>query len=205
MQASPHTAHGLAPVPTSRVDYYLLALRWLIFGGVSVITLSFGRSAYEGGVGAGTVVSPWVAVIILAAYNLPVSAFIWRLRPLASGRLGGLLLADVVLATIITALTGGGGSLFSLLFMIPILEAGLAYRWRIAIPLVATISLLSLLASLRRNLRIGIGEDMGQGSDQAAPPNKRPDTYPAPAYLPHCRQISIGKAYYRRDATARHA
>ena len=45
--------------------------------------------------------------IIIPAYNLPVSAFVWRLRPLVSGRIGGLLLADVILATIITALTGG--------------------------------------------------------------------------------------------------
>jgi hypothetical protein len=59
-----------------------------------------------------------------------------------------LLLTDVVLATIITALTGGGGSLFSLLFVIAIVEAGLAYRWRVALALIATISLFSLLASL---------------------------------------------------------
>jgi len=147
MQTS-HAAHWLARVPSPRVDYYLLGLRWLIFVGVSVITLSSGTSSYEGAVDAGAIVSPWVAVIIIAAYNLPVSAFVWRLRPLASGRLGGLLLADVVLATIITALIGGGGSLFTLLFVIAIVEAGLAYRWRIAMPLVATISLLSLLASL---------------------------------------------------------
>ncbi len=51
---------------------------------MSVITLSFGRSAYEGGVGAGTVVSPWVAVIILAAYNLPFFVFPVRCNPFFS-------------------------------------------------------------------------------------------------------------------------
>lgn len=148
MQASSHVTHGLAPVPSPRGDYFLLALRWLIFGGVSVITLSSGRSAYEGAVDAGTIVSPWLATLIIAAYYIPVSFFVWRHRPLVTGRMGGLLLADGVLATIITALTGGGGSLFSLLFVIPIVEAGLAYRWRVALALIATIGLCSLLASL---------------------------------------------------------
>ncbi len=148
MQPSSHATQGLASVPTPRGDYFLLALRWLIFGGVSVITLSSGRSAYEGAVDAGTIVSPWLATLIIAAYYIPVSFFVWRHRPLVTGRMGGLLLADGVLATIITVLTGGGGSLFSLLFVIPIVEAGLAYRWRAALALIATIGLCSLLASL---------------------------------------------------------
>ncbi len=87
-------------------------------------------------------------LILVAGYSLLISGLIWRLQPLATGRIGWLLLSDVVVATLITTLTGGAGSLFFLLFMIAIVEAGLAYRWHVTIALIATISLLSLLAAV---------------------------------------------------------
>lgn len=148
MPPSPHSTRWLAFVPFSRIDYYLLALRWLIFVSVSVVILGFDISFLLGDVNAGAPVSLQLATIITAAYNILVSIFVWRFQPLATQRIGWLLLVDVALATLITALTGGGGSIFIYLFGIAVVEAGLAYRWRVAIALVATISLLSLLAAI---------------------------------------------------------
>lgn len=147
MRPTTKAAQSLAFVPFPHADYYLLALRWLAFVGMSAITLGFDLNPVMGETAVESPISLPAAILIIAAYNIPISLLVWRLRPLATGRIGWLLLADVVAATLITALTGGGGSLFYFLFAIAVIEAGLAYCWRVAIALVATISLASLLTT----------------------------------------------------------
>jgi K+-sensing histidine kinase KdpD len=147
MPSSSQSTHWLALVPIPRVDSYLLALRWIIILGVSVIALSLGRNSYfEAGDTEIWVSEPWTVLAVVAGYNLLVSIFAWRRQPLAQGRVGWLLLADGVQAVLVTALTGGSGSFFSLLFLVAIVEAGLAFRWPVAVAITTSISMLSIVA-----------------------------------------------------------
>src|SRR5512134_518996 len=105
----------IVPVPIPQVDHYLLAMRWIIILGVSAIALSLGRNSYFGARDAGVWLSePLIVLSAVAGYNLLVSLFVWRIQPLAQGRVGWLLLADGTQAVLVTALTGGSGSFFSL-------------------------------------------------------------------------------------------
>lgn len=139
----------IMPVPIPQVDHYLLAMRWIIILGVSAITLSLGRNSYFEAGDSGIFVSePLIVLAVVAAYNVLVSIFVWRIQPLAQGRVGWLLLTDGAQAVLATALTGGSGSFFFLLFLVVIVEAGLAFQWPVAVAMTTSISVLSIAAVL---------------------------------------------------------
>lgn len=149
MAQSLRPSQWITPVPIPQVDHYLLAMRWIIILGVSAIALTLGRNSYFEAGDAGVWVSdPLVVLSVVAGYNLLVSIFVWRRQPLARGRVGWLLLADGLQAVLVTALTGGSGSFFSLLFLVVIVEAGLAFQWPVAVAMTTSISVLSIVAVL---------------------------------------------------------
>jgi K+-sensing histidine kinase KdpD len=142
------------PVPIPQVDHYLLALRWIIILGVSAIALTLGRNSYFGEGEAGVWVSdPLIVLSAVAGFNVLVSILVWRMQPLAQGRVGWLLLADGAQAVLVTALTGGSGSFFFLLFLVAIVEAGLTFRWPVAVAMTSSISMLSVAAVMLNPLQ----------------------------------------------------
>jgi hypothetical protein len=84
MSQSPRLSQWITPVPIPQVDYYLLAMRWIIILGVSAIALSLRRNSYFGEGDAGIWLSdPLIVLSAVAAYSLLVSLFVWRMQPLA--------------------------------------------------------------------------------------------------------------------------
>jgi len=127
--------------PIALIDRYLLALRWALIavaGGASV----WGRFHEQASV------APWAVWLAVIAYNLPLSWYVWRVRPVAHGHAGWLVLADVLQGLMTTVLTGGYYSFFFLLFLQPITEAALAFAWRVAAMFVVGVDALFLAAGL---------------------------------------------------------
>jgi K+-sensing histidine kinase KdpD len=139
----------ITPLPIPQVDHYLLAMRWIIVLGVAVIVLGLGRNSYFVGSNAEILISGPLAVLpLIMGFNLMVSTFVWLMRPLARGRVTWLLLADGIQAVLVTASTGGSDSLYFLLFLISMVEAGLSFTWPISVAVTSSISMLSVMAVL---------------------------------------------------------
>ena len=132
-------------IPIPQIDRFLLSIRWAALLGVSVVIVGTeASSVYHEFYGA-ALVSPLAALPIVICYNLALSILIWQKQPLVKGQVGWLLLADVFQATLFTALTGGLGSFFFILFPIAIIETTLVVRWQTALALTAGICLLYIL------------------------------------------------------------
>jgi K+-sensing histidine kinase KdpD len=127
----------MTPIP--HFDYYLLAMRWIAILGVGLISLFSGSKE-------GMLVNPITALVVFIGYNFLVSIFIRQNQPLSGKQVGWLLLGDVIQAILATPLTGGDLSSYYFLFLLAITEAALAFQWRTALALIATIDTLQVMA-----------------------------------------------------------
>lgn len=131
------------PLP-KETDAYLLALRWgmivataIVYWVVRFPALASPQPAF--------LLDPRLVFIALLAYNVPVSFYSLRERPIATGRPWLLLLSDTILSLGLVGLTGGHLSAFFLIFLIAIIEAALAFRWQTALVLLVFLDALQLL------------------------------------------------------------
>lgn len=136
----------LVPAAIPHIDLYLLAFRWIVLLGVSVIILGPGTvSTAEEQYGL-AFIKPTTALPVVIGFNLFLSLMIWQRQPLATGRGGWLLAVDVLQAILVTALTGGLGSSFFILFPLTTIEVAMALEWHTAF--VITVGLAALHAVL---------------------------------------------------------
>jgi signal transduction histidine kinase len=130
--------------PIATIDRHLLLARWGIILAVGIPSILRGFQGVSP-------VPPFAVTLIIGAYNLPVSLYIWYRRPLARGRSGWLILGDLAQATLAVVLTGGYRSYFSLLFLLPITEIALSFAWRTALIFILIVSVLQVpLGSFRQ-------------------------------------------------------
>ncbi|HFC08524.1 MAG TPA: GAF domain-containing protein [Chloroflexi bacterium] len=131
------------PLP-EEIDAYLLALRWGMLVATAIIywLVRFPPSASPP---PAFLLDPRLVFIALLAYNVPVSLYCLRERPIAAGRPWLLLLSDTVISLGLVGLTGGHLSAFFLIFLIAIIEAALAFRWQTALVLIVLLDTLQLL------------------------------------------------------------
>ncbi|MCD6290199.1 MAG: hypothetical protein J7M34_06815 [Anaerolineae bacterium] len=132
--------------PIIWVDQYLVFIRW---GSILAIGITSMFKGFQGE----TIISPLVALLLVTAYNLPISFYVWRAQPLARGSAGWLLLSDVLQSTVAVVLTGGYRSFFFILFLFTIAEIGLAFRGRMALALVISVDALQMGAAIFRQTR----------------------------------------------------
>ena len=85
------------------------------------------------GFGSGPLVLPIAVWLTTVAYNLPISLYAWRRKPLMNGCGKWLLWADLVQATLTVFLTGGYRSFYFVLYWLTLTELALAYPWRFAL------------------------------------------------------------------------
>ncbi|MEW5958207.1 MAG: HAMP domain-containing sensor histidine kinase [Chloroflexota bacterium] len=166
--ASAKLAAWMVAAPLPGIDRYLLAIRWAALLGVSVIILGTrAPSVYAGFYGEARF-SPLAMLPLAFGYNLILSPLIWHKRPLARGRAGWLIVADLFQATLLTGLTGGLNSIFFILFPIAMVEAALTCRWPAAAALSISIAALHLIVALA---------GLGSGWDSAAVANLTARTF----------------------------
>ncbi len=131
---------GLSGKLPEDVDRYVLVVRWGVIVATGLIyVMSRPRTP--------AMVNPIAALLGIIAYSLPISAYEFREYPIASGNPWWLLLGDTVFSLVAVMLTGGHMSAFFLLFLLVIVEAALAYRWRTALAIVVIVDALQLAAS----------------------------------------------------------
>jgi len=126
-------------LPIELVDRLLVILRWMMI-------LSSGAMSGFDGFGGGTFVFPLAVWLAAAAYNLPISFYVWRRQPLMNGRGKWLLWADLAQGALAVSLTGGYRSFYFVLFLLTLTELALAYPWRFALTAMFGISGLEIVA-----------------------------------------------------------
>lgn len=144
----------LGPVPIPYIDRYLLAIRWVALLGVAVI-IAGTEAAWGLEPAYGQIrLDPLAVLPFVFGGNLLLSAWVWRARPLATGRVGWLLPVDLAQAVLLTGLTGGIGSVFFVLYLIVLIEVALVFYWQTGLLLTIGIVLLHL-ATVYLNLPLG--------------------------------------------------
>lgn len=112
-----------ANTPIVQVDAFLLALRWGIIGALGIMANLPGF----GGEMMALPVAVWLGIV---AYNIPVSIYTFRSRPLMYRNVRGLLFGDLAQAFVAVLLTGGWRSFYFLLFLLLMAELVLVWRWK---------------------------------------------------------------------------
>ena len=135
------------------VDGYLLALRWGILAAIGIIYGLTGPSVTPA-LHPAPLLDPKLALVLLVVYNLPLTFYILREHPIAAEKPLALLLGDTLFALALVRFTGGYLSAFFLIFLIVLIEAALAYRWRTALPLLILLDALQLLATAPTGIEV---------------------------------------------------
>ena len=125
--------------PIAVTDRLLVLARWAII-------IASGMMSRFDGFGGGTFALPTAVWLAAAAYNLPISFYVWRRQPLMNGRGKWLLWADLAQAALTVALTGGYRSFYFVLFLLTLTELALAYPWRFALTAMFGISGVEIVA-----------------------------------------------------------
>ncbi len=139
-----NVSHWIAslPVPEDK-RVLLLAIRWSIVLGVSVLTLSTGKTTlFSNTIGTALINNPWFILPVVVIYNLGFSLWVWRRRALNQTQIVWLIISDTILALLAIILTGNSGSLFYLLSCIPIIEIALVFNWQASLVLILTINII---------------------------------------------------------------
>jgi len=123
------------PVPLRHIDLYLLGVRLVTLGAATSVSLSNASLTRP------LIPVTWVFVIVLA-YTLVLVPVILIYRPVRCGRAGALLASDTLLALLAIYFTGNASSYFYTLLILPIIEAGVMYRWRVAMMLIVGVLML---------------------------------------------------------------
>ncbi len=138
-------AAWMVAAPFPHIDRYLLAIRWAAIMGVSVIVLGRQSGSVSDEFYGEMPVSPLAILALVYGYNLLLSFLIWRKRPLAQGRVGWLLIGDLLQAILLTGLSGGLNSIYFILFPVTMVEVGLTFKVKAAVVLSVAIAALHFL------------------------------------------------------------
>ena len=123
-QITNHLWRWVDTIPARHVDRFLVILRWIVL-------LLIGIPSLFGNLHTSSIPIPLPMMLgLLTLYNIPISIYLWRKKPLQSNRVGWLLLGDTIIALLTVLLTGGFGSFFFVLFMQVIAETALTLRWQ---------------------------------------------------------------------------
>lgn len=131
------------PLP-EETDAYLLALRWGMIVATAIMYWLV-RAPAKALVTHPLLLDPRMVFAFLLAYNIPISFYSLRERPIATGRPWLLLISDTAIALALVGETGGHLSAFFLIFLIALIEAALAFRWQTALALIVLLDALHLL------------------------------------------------------------
>ena len=131
------------PLP-EETDAYLLALRWGMIVATAIMYWLV-RAPAKALVTHPLLLDPRMVFAFLLAYNIPISFYSLRERPIATGRPWLLLISDTTIALALVGETGGHLSAFFLIFLIALIEAALAFRWQTALALIVLLDALHLL------------------------------------------------------------
>lgn len=112
--------------PIALTDRLLVLIRWALI-------LASGVMSHLEGFGGSTLALPMAVWLAVIAYNLPISFYAWRRRPLANGRGKWLLWVDLAQATLTVVFMGGYRSFYFVLFLLAMTDLALAYPWRVAL------------------------------------------------------------------------
>ena len=111
--------------PIRDVDYYLIGLRW-----AGIVLLAMPSLLFKA-----QLAFPLPSVLILSGiviYNLLLSVYSWRHRPLAQGHALLPLLADVLQFIVFTLTARGYHSFYFVFILLAVLALALGYRWKVA-------------------------------------------------------------------------
>ncbi len=121
----------------------LLATRWSFVLGAFIFTLSTGKtSIFDRPAGEIGINNPWVIPPFLLIYNLAFSFWIWKQRSIKQTHITWFAAIDTILALVVILLTGKSGSLYYLLFCIPVIEIALVFYWQAALALIIALNIL---------------------------------------------------------------
>jgi len=122
------------------IDLYLLIVRWsAIFASAIIYIISKP--------GNKILVPPFIILLILISINLPISIFIWRKLPYKSGHIIWILILDIIQGSISVFLTGGYDSLFFVMYLLAIAEAGICLNWNLAAGWIISIDGVQILST----------------------------------------------------------
>jgi len=122
------------------IDLYLLIVRWSAILASAIIYIISKP-------GNKILVPPFIILLILISINLPISIFIWRKLPYKSGRIIWILILDIIQGSISVFLTGGYDSLFFVMYLLAIAEAGICLNWNLAAGWIISIDGVQILST----------------------------------------------------------
>ena len=122
------------------IDTYLLIVRWsAIFASAIIYIIT--KPGNE------LLVPAFIILLILISINLPVSIFIWKKEPYKSGHIIWILILDIIQGSIAVFLTGGYDSLFFVMYLLAIAEAGICLNWNMAAGWIISINGIQILST----------------------------------------------------------
>ena len=147
----PYTLLPLEDMPypplVAHMDLLLLGIRWIVIFILAVLSWIIGDNIT-------TLRLPGAIWFIVVAYNIPISVYIYRTRPVLHRRARWLLLGDILQAFVSVWLTGGYRSFYFFLFLLVSVELALILHWKKAIILLIIVTGLEAIA-MSHNARLG--------------------------------------------------
>lgn len=121
-----------------KYNFYLLILRWSVIFASAVIYFTTTSDT-------GTVIPPYIVLIILLAINLPLTFYIYNSTRRI--RITVIILLDIMQGSLAVLFTGGYDSLFFVLYLLSFFEAGLFFDWQKATGWIVSIDSLQVAAT----------------------------------------------------------
>lgn len=135
----------LYPPLIANVDILLLGVRWVIIFLLGLLSWYLDQP---------TSLAPSITIWgIIVAYNIPMSVYILRTRPVFHQRIGWLLIGDLIQGFVSVVLTGGYRSFYFFWFLLTAVELSLIVQWTIALLTLAGIAALEAI-SMSWNLAV---------------------------------------------------
>lgn len=123
--------------PIAQLDIFLLAIRWAVI-------LALGLMANLQGFTSNTVMLSMAIWLGVVAYNIPLSVYLVRRRPLMNRQMKWLLLVDLLQASVAVLLTGGYASFYFLLFVLVMAQLALVAHWKRAVMVMLGVAILQI-------------------------------------------------------------
>jgi len=100
-------------------------------------------------------VPPLVVLLILVGFNIPVTAYIWRYKPFKKKHFMWLLILDILQGSFAVAATGGYDSLFFVIYLLSISEAGVCFNWQTASAWIVSIDGIQVVTTTLHRVAMG--------------------------------------------------
>jgi len=130
------------------LDYYLLIVRWsVIFASAIIYFLAKPERKM--------LLPPLVVLLVLIGFNLPVTAYIWRYKPFKKKHFMWILILDIIQGSFAVAVTGGYDSMFFVIYLLSISEAGVCFNWQVATAWIVSIDGIQVATTTLHRVAMG--------------------------------------------------